>query len=100
MSSCPVVIRCYCRSPLGTNPQIRTIPHLELIRIGTRVPGSLPERITPKLCEIIKKYHPFYMNLHFNHPDELTPEVKRACVRHAGGRRGSPGSTDCVTEGG
>ena len=58
---------------------LRTIPHLELIRIGTRVPGSLPERITPKLCEIIKKYHPFYMNLHFNHPDELTPEVKRAC---------------------
>src|SRR5881296_2103729 len=58
---------------------LRTIPHLEIIRIGSRVPGTLPERITPKLCEIVKKYHPVYMNLHFNHPDELTPEVKAAC---------------------
>src|SRR5881296_999188 len=62
---------------------LRTIPHLELIRIGSRVPGSLPERITPKLCEIVKKYHPIYMNLHFNHPDELTPDVKAACGRLA-----------------
>lgn len=58
---------------------LRSIPHLELIRLGSRVPGSLPQRITPKLCEIVKKYHPVYMNLHFNHPDELTPEVKAAC---------------------
>jgi lysine 2,3-aminomutase len=58
---------------------LRSIPHLELIRIGTRVPGSLPQRITPKLCEVLKKYHPLYMNLHFNHPDELTTEVKAAC---------------------
>ena len=58
---------------------LRTIPHLELIRLGSRVPGTLPERITPKLCAIVKKYHPIYMNLHFNHPDELTPEVKAAC---------------------
>ena len=58
---------------------LRTIPHLELIRIGSRVPGTLPQRITPKLCEMVKKYHPIYMNLHFNHPDELTPEVKTAC---------------------
>lgn len=58
---------------------LRTIPHLELIRIGSRVPGSLPERITPKLCEMVKRYHPIYMNLHFNHPDELTPAVKAAC---------------------
>src|SRR5213594_2097234 len=58
---------------------LRTIPHLEIIRIGSRVPGTLPERITRKLCEIVKKYHPVYMNLHFNHPDELTPEVKAAC---------------------
>ena len=58
---------------------LRSIPHLELIRIGTRVPGALPQRITSKLCEIIKTYHPIYMNLHFNHPDELTPEVKAAC---------------------
>jgi lysine 2,3-aminomutase len=43
------------------------------------VPGALPERITPELCAIVKKYHPVYMNLHFNHPDELTPAVKAAC---------------------
>ncbi len=62
---------------------LRTIPHLELIRFGTRVPGTLPQRITPALCDIIKHYHPLYMNLHFNHPDELTPEVKEACGRLA-----------------
>lgn len=58
---------------------LHDIPHLELIRIGTRVPGSLPERITPALCEMLRKYHPLFMNLHFNHPDELTPEVRKAC---------------------
>lgn len=62
---------------------LRTIPHLELIRIGSRVPGTLPQRITSRLCEIVKKYHPIYMNLHFNHPDELTQEVKEACGRLA-----------------
>jgi lysine 2,3-aminomutase len=62
---------------------LRAIPHIELIRIGSRVPGSLPERITPALCEMVKKYHPIFMNLHFNHPDELTPEVKAACGRLA-----------------
>ena len=62
---------------------LRTIPHLEIIRFGSRVPGTLPQRITLELCEIIKKYHPIYMNLHFNHPDELTPEVKDACGRLA-----------------
>ena len=62
---------------------LRSIPHLELIRFGTRVPGTLPQRITPELCEIVKRYHPIYMNLHFNHPDELTPEVKDACGRLA-----------------
>ena len=58
---------------------LRSIPHLELIRFGTRVPGTLPQRVTPELCEIVKRFHPIYMNLHFNHPDELTPEVKAAC---------------------
>ncbi len=58
---------------------LREIPHLEIIRIGTRVPGTLPDRITPALCEMLKKYHPLYANLHFNHPDEITPEVERAC---------------------
>lgn len=62
---------------------LRAIPHIELIRIGSRVPGSLPERITPELCDMVKKYHPIFMNLHFNHPDELTPEVKAACGRLA-----------------
>ncbi len=62
---------------------LRTIPHLEIIRIGSRVPGTLPQRITPRLCAMLKKYHPIYMNLHFNHPDELTPEVKEACGRLA-----------------
>ncbi len=62
---------------------LRGIPHLELIRIGSRVPGSLPDRVTPELCAMLKKYHPIYMNLHFNHPDELTPEVKAACGRLA-----------------
>jgi lysine 2,3-aminomutase len=62
---------------------LRSIPHLEIVRIGSRVPGTLPQRITPKLCEIVKKYHPIYMNLHFNHPDELTPEVIDACGRLA-----------------
>jgi lysine 2,3-aminomutase len=59
---------------------LRAIPHLEIIRIGSRVPGTLPQRITPALCAMIKKYHPVYMNLHFNHPDELTPEVVAACT--------------------
>lgn len=58
---------------------LRSIPHLEIIRIGTRVPGTLPQRITENLCAILKKYHPLYMNVHFNHPDELTPEVRKAC---------------------
>ena len=58
---------------------LRSIPHLEIIRIGTRVPGSLPSRITENLCSMLKKYHPLYMNLHFNHPDEITQEVKEAC---------------------
>jgi lysine 2,3-aminomutase len=58
---------------------LRSIPHLEIIRIGSRVPGSLPSRITERLCTMLKKYHPLYMNLHFNHPDEITPEVKKAC---------------------
>src|ERR1700747_3570639 len=53
--------------------RLRAIPHLEVIRIGSRVACPLPERITPERCAILKKYHPFYINTHFNHPDELTP---------------------------
>jgi lysine 2,3-aminomutase len=62
---------------------LRTIPHLEIIRLGSRVPGTLPSRITPELCGMLKRYHPLYMNLHFNHPDEITPEVAEACGRLA-----------------
>jgi len=53
--------------------RLRAIPHLEVLRIGSRVPCHLPERITPELCAILKRYHPLYINTHFNHPDELTP---------------------------
>ena len=59
--------------------ELRSIPHLEISRIGTRVPGTLPQRVTPELCDILKKYHPLYFNMHFNHPDEITPEVEEAC---------------------
>lgn len=62
---------------------LRAIPHLEIIRLGSRVPGTLPSRITPELCAMLKRYHPLYMNLHFNHPDEITPEVAEACGRLA-----------------
>jgi lysine 2,3-aminomutase len=57
--------------------RLRAIPHLEIIRIGSRVPCHLPERITPELCAILKQYHPFYINTHFNHPDELTPAAMK-----------------------
>lgn len=59
--------------------ELRAIPHLEIIRIGTRVPGTLPQRVTEKLCSMLKKYHPLYFNIHFNHPSEITPEVEKAC---------------------
>jgi lysine 2,3-aminomutase len=59
--------------------ELRSIPHLEILRIGTRVPGTLPQRITENLCSILKKYHPLYFNMHFNHPAEITPEVEKAC---------------------
>jgi lysine 2,3-aminomutase len=58
---------------------VRTIPHVQIIRFGTRTPVTLPFRITEKLCSILKKYHPVFINTHFNHPDEVTPESKRAC---------------------
>jgi lysine 2,3-aminomutase len=58
---------------------LREIPHLQIIRIGTRVPCSLPQRITPELCEMLKKYQPLYINIHFEHPREVTPESSRAC---------------------
>jgi lysine 2,3-aminomutase len=57
---------------------LRAIPHVDIIRIHTRIPSQLPERITPELCETIKKYHPVYVNVHFNHADELTVGARKA----------------------
>ena len=57
---------------------LRAIPHVEIIRIHTRMPSHLPERITPELMDIVKKHHPVFVNVHFNHPDEVTPEAERA----------------------
>ncbi|MGA2623500.1 MAG: KamA family radical SAM protein [Bacteroidota bacterium] len=58
---------------------LREIPHVEVIRLGTKMPCVLPQRVTPKLCKILRKYHPIYVNTHFNHPWEITLEAKRAC---------------------
>jgi lysine 2,3-aminomutase len=57
---------------------LREIPHIEIIRIGTRVPVFMPQRVDDELCETLARYHPIWMNLHFNHPSEITPEVARA----------------------
>ena len=54
---------------------LRAIPHVEIIRLGSRITAHLPERITPEFCEMVQKYHPIYMNTHFNHPSELTPNT-------------------------
>ncbi|MEW6506648.1 MAG: KamA family radical SAM protein [Bacteroidota bacterium] len=59
--------------------RLSAIPHIEIIRLGTKMPCVLPHRITPKLCEMLKKYHPIYINTHFNHPWEITPESTKAC---------------------
>jgi lysine 2,3-aminomutase len=61
--------------------KLRAIPHIEIIRIGSRITSHLPERITPEFCEMVQKYHPVYMNTHFNHPDELTPAAVAALDR-------------------
>jgi lysine 2,3-aminomutase len=57
---------------------LREIPHIEIIRIGSRVPVFLPQRIDDELCEMLARYHPLWLNLHFNHANEITPEVARA----------------------
>lgn len=58
---------------------LRSIKHIEMLRIGTKVPVVLPQRIDSKLVNMLHKYHPLYLSLHFTHPDEITPETKRAC---------------------
>ncbi len=67
----------------GILKRLRAIPHIEFIRIGSRVPIFLPQRITPQLCEMLAKYHPLWMSVHTNHPRELTTEVKEALERLA-----------------
>jgi lysine 2,3-aminomutase len=63
--------------------RLREIPHLEMVRIGTKMPAVLPQRITPALCRTLRKHHPLWMSLHFVHPDECTPESYQACSRLA-----------------
>jgi lysine 2,3-aminomutase len=63
--------------------KLRAIPHVELLRIGTRIPIFLPQRITAELCNILKKYHPLFISIHTNHPKELTVEARQALERLA-----------------
>ncbi|MGA2749721.1 MAG: KamA family radical SAM protein [Verrucomicrobiota bacterium] len=63
--------------------RLRAIPHVEFLRIGTRIPIFLPQRVTPELCAMFKKYHPLFISIHSNHPRELTSEVREALGRLA-----------------
>ncbi len=63
--------------------RLRAIPHIEIIRIGSRIPCHLPERITPELCAMLRQFHPLFINTHFNHPLELTPKAVEALGRLA-----------------
>ena len=65
--------------------RLRAIRHVELLRIGSKVPAVLPQRITPALVRMLKRYHPLFISIHFIHPNELTPEVARGCGRLADG---------------
>ncbi len=73
--------------PLTLNPRVleeiisrlREIPHVEIIRIGSRVPVFMPMRITDKLTDMLQKYHPLWLNIHVNHPNEITAELEQAC---------------------
>lgn len=60
--------------------RLREIEHVEIIRLGTRTPVVMPQRITPALCNMLKKYHPIWVNTHFNHPNEITMESANACA--------------------
>ncbi len=63
--------------------RLREIPHIEIIRIGTRVPVFLPQRITDEFVAMLRQFHPLWMNIHVNHPKEITPELVRACAKLA-----------------
>jgi len=60
---------------------VRSVPSVDIIRIGTRTPVTLPMRVTDELVACLKKYNPIWVNTHFNHPREMTPEAKKACAR-------------------
>lgn len=83
--------------------RLREIPHIEILRIGSRVPVFMPQRVTQELCDMLANFHPLWMNIHVNHPNEVTPELRRACDRLT--RAGIPlgnqsvllaGVNDCV----
>ena len=83
--------------------ELRKIPHVEIVRLGTRTPVVCPQRVTPELCDMLKKYHPIWINTHFNHPNEITEESTRACemLANAGIPLGNQsvllrGVNDCV----
>jgi len=63
--------------------RLRQIPHVELLRIGTRIPVVLPQRITPEVVRMLKRFHPLWISIHATHPDEITPEMTQACARLA-----------------
>jgi lysine 2,3-aminomutase len=63
--------------------RLHRIPHVEFLRIGTKAPVVMPQRITVSLTRLLKRYHPLWMSIHFTHPDELTPETVEACARLA-----------------
>ena len=65
----------------GILERLSAIPHVEIVRIGTRVPVFLPQRITDELVNMLARFHPLWINIHVNHPKEITPEVARACDR-------------------
>jgi lysine 2,3-aminomutase len=73
--------------------RLREIPHIEIIRIGSRVPVFMPMRVTSELTEMLEKYHPIWLNIHVNHPNEITAELAEACDRMTKGRHssGQPG---------
>jgi lysine 2,3-aminomutase len=83
--------------------KLREIPHVEIIRIGSRVPVFMPMRVTPELCDMLQKYHPLWFNIHVNHPQEISAELEKACdlLSRAGIQLGNQsvllaGVNDCV----
>ena len=63
--------------------RLHAIPHIQFVRIGSRIPVFMPQRITPELCDMLKKYHPLFISIHTNHPRELTSEVQEGLIRLA-----------------